>query len=321
MRKKLRIIITLILAISIVFIFLTFNKKKNINKIYPPVVHLECKNDKTTTVGSGIVYNEKNNKYYIVTSYHIIKGYANVFVYDERLNKEKAIIINYDDKNDIAILAVNKSLDVKKATFDTSGKILESDEVYILTSFIGKDKSYIVKDAIISKLKEKINLNNQNLETLKLSYDIENGDSGSPVINKKGKVIGMIFLKDKDTLNYGYALPINHILNVVKKLEKGNNSLNLGALMTNSSNKKLLEEYKIKDISNKGVVILSLKKNYPLYNSGLEKGDIIVSLNNSVINNVDDLKNTLKEIEINQEVKISYYRNYELIHKTIKLDK
>ena len=322
MKKKIKVLITIILVIAIVLVFITFNKKQNVNKIYPSVVHLKCKNDKTSTVGSGIVYEEKNNFLYVVTNYHIIKGYSNIVAYDSDFNKETAKIINYDEENDIALLLIKRGLNVKKASFDFSGKIKEKEDVYVLTSFQNSDSSYIVKDAIVAKTKEKIKLDERNFDVIKLSYNVENGDSGSPVINKKGKVIGMIFLRDKNVLHYGYAMPINFVMEQVKNLINNiSNNLNLGALMANSSNKELLKEYKIEAPSSKGVVVLSVKENYPLYNSEIKKGDLIVSFDNQIIENIEDLQKTLEKHKINDEVNIKYYRDGNLIETNIKLNK
>ena len=322
MKNKIKILITIILIITVILVFITFNKKQNVNKIYPSVVHLKCKNDKTSTVGSGIVYEEKNNFLYVVTNYHIIKGYSNIVAYDSDFNKETAKIINYDEEKDIAVLSIKRGLNVKKASFDFNVKLKNKEDVYVLTSFQNKDSSYIVKDAIVAKTNEKIKLDDKNFDVIKLSYNIENGDSGSPVINKNGKVIGMIFLRDKNVLHYGYAMPINFVMKQVKKLINNiSNGLNLGALMTNSSNKELLKEYKIESPAFKGVVILSVKRNYPLYNSGIKKGDLIVSFDNQTIENVDDLQKSLEKHKIDDEVNIKYYRDGNLIESNIKLSK
>ena len=322
MKKKLKFIITLIIIILVISIYIMFNKKQNINKIYPSVVHLKCENDKTTTVGSGIVYESKENLLYIVTNYHIVKGYSKVKVYDEDFNKESATILNYDEKNDIAILTIKNSLNVKKANFDLKNKIKENEKVYVFTSFRGKNESYIVKDAVVTKVNKKIEINNKKISTIKLSYEVEKGDSGSPVISKKGKVIGMIFLKDKNVSNYGYAIPINKVLkNIEKLVNQKSNELSLGALMTNSTNTELLKEYNIDYPNNKGVIVLSLKKKYPLYNSGLEKGDLIVEFDNVLVEHIDMLQKQVNKHKKNDVVSIKYYRSNNLIETKLKLTK
>ena len=322
MRKKLRLISILFIVLLTVFVLIVFNRKQNVNKIYPSVVHIECKNDRTTTIGSGIVYNSKDGLLYIVTNYHIIEGYSKINIYDEDFNKEKASLIGYDEEDDIAILTINNKLNVKKASFDLDVKIKKGDKAYILTSFKDKGTSYVVKESKVVQTNLKIDLGIKEFTTIKLEYDVENGDSGSPVLNKKGKVIGMLFLKEKDDSNYGYAIPIEDVLIKVKEIiNNKSNSLNLGALMTNSTNIELLREYNIDEKSQKGVVILSIKKNYPLYNSKLDVGDLIVEFDNKQVDEVTDLEKYLKKHKKNDEVSIKYYRNERLIETKVKLTK
>ena len=322
MKKTFKILISLIFIILIVLILILFNKKQNVNRIYPSVVHIECKNDKTLTVGSGIVFESKDNILYLVTNYHIIKGYSKISVYDEDFNKEIAKLINYDEQNDIAVLAIKNNLNVRKANFDLNGSISKKEEVYVLTSFRGKDSSYILKNAIVDKVNYKISINNQKFNTIRLSYDVENGDSGSPVINKKGKVIGMIISKDKDIVHYANALPIEFVLEETEKLLNINyEQLNLGAVMTDSTNSKLLREYDIDSMDKKGVVILNLKEKYPLYEAGLKKGDLLVELDSITITNIDDLKKVLNMHKKNDSVILKYYRDNQLMETNIKLNR
>ena len=322
MKKSIKILISLVIITMILLVLIIFNKKQNVNKIYPSVVHIECKNDKTLTVGSGIVFESKDNILYIVTNYHVIKGYSRINVYDEDFNKEVAKIINYDEQNDIALLAIRNNLNVREANFDIKSKLKEKEEVYVLTSFRGKDSTYIVKNAIVSKLNDKIDLNNKKFNTIKLSYNVENGDSGSPVINKKGKVIGMVISKDKEVVHYAYALPIDFVLSKIKKLININpDQLSLGAVLTNSTNIELLKEYDIDSVNKKGVIILSLKEKYPLYEAGLRKGDLLVEFDNIPITNIEELKESISKHKKNDEVTIKYYRNSEIINTKIKLNR
>ena len=224
--------------------------------------------------------------------------------------------IRFVDKTSVDVV-----LNTKKAIINDNFDISKEGNVYVLTSIIGKDKTYVVKNALITDLNYKVELYNKNIKTIKLNYNIENGDSGSPVIDKKGKIIGMITLKDKDEPNYGYALPIVDVLNQIKLMENGKNKINLGALMTNSTNVELLEEYNIKNIKAEGVVLLSVKKNYPLDVSGLKKGDIIVKFDDIQIKETNDLQKQIEKQKKNTEIEIEYYRNSNLKKTIIKLDK
>ena len=318
MKEKIRLIGILLLIIIIGTIVFLFSNKKNVNIIYPSVVKIECKNNNTESTGSGIVYDTKKNKQFIVTNYHIIKGYSSVKVYDQHMNSRKATIVGFDDTNDIAVLTVSNSLDIKKAIFEEYKKTIIDEDVYILTSSLGEDNTYIIKDAVF-KSKEKLKIDNKNINTFRINYNVEEGDSGSPVINKKGKVIAMMFLKNTQIKNIGYALPIFNVLDVAKKIEKSKDKITLGALMTNVTNIQLLKEYNIDKNIDKGVVILSIKNGYPISNSGLKKGDTIVEFNGEKITKISELKNAIKQIEGQKKINIKYYRKGKQNMATINL--
>ena len=82
MKKYIKQVVIVIIIILILLGYVVFNKKENVNNVYPSVVHLECKNEKTTSIGSGIVYNTKNGNHYIVTSYHIIYLHEHINFYN-----------------------------------------------------------------------------------------------------------------------------------------------------------------------------------------------------------------------------------------------
>ena len=321
MKKYIKQVVIVIIIILILLGYVVFNKKENVNNVYPSVVHLECKNEKTTSIGSGIVYNTKNGNHYIVTSYHIIKGYSVINVYDENLDKEQATILNYDENSDIALLLVDEKLAVKKASFNINKKVKKNEEVYILTSSMGSNNSYIIKAGKILKEDYDIKINNISLKSIVVHLNVEKGDSGSPLIDTKGKVIGMLFLKDKKVVDKGYVLPINFIFEKIDKLERKKNNLNLGALMTSSNNETLINNNDLKIPERKGVIILSVKKDYPLYEAGLRKGDLIVKFNNSEIKDTKDLKNEVEKLELNSTITVEFYRNDKIVKSTIKLNK
>lgn len=321
MKKYIKQVVIVIIIILIIVGYVVFNKKENVNNVYPSVVHLECKNEKTTSIGSGIVYNTKNGNHYIVTSYHIIKGYSVINVYDENLDKEQATILNYDENSDIALLLVDEKLAVKKASFNINKKVKKNEEVYILTSSMGSNNSYIIKAGKILKEDYDIKINNISLKSIVVHLNVEKGDSGSPLIDTKGKVIGMLFLKDKKVVDKGYVLPINFIFEKIDKLERKKNNLNLGALMTSSNNETLINNNDLKIPERKGVIILSVKKDYPLYEAGLRKGDLIVKFNNSEIKDTKDLKNEVEKLELNSTITVEFYRNDKIVKSTIKLNK
>jgi len=301
--KKILIYIGIIVLIIGSLIVINVIKKDN---IYDSVVYIESTNEESIKNGTGFVYKEKDNKYYIVTSYHVIEDYKNVYIYDND-NKVKANIINYDEYTDIAILTVENNFNFKEVKLGNSDKVNNEDEVFVVSTRIDD----IIKGKIISKNKSitfETTHGSSNLNAFELNINVDKGDSGSPLLNKKNEVIGMMFIKESDTISYAH--PINFVVDIINKLEK--NELkrpNLGASMCNSTNQELLNEYSIVIDDVSGVVLLQVNGGYSLSNAGLKKGDIITKFNNKVINNVNELREELYNNKIGDNVSLKYYRD------------
>lgn len=306
--KKILIYIGVILLMLGSFITaLIFNKSNIINS----VVYIESLDEVSVRSGTGFVYKVDSGKNYIVTSYHVIEGYSDIYVYNSDKEKIKASILNYDEYTDIAILTIEDKLNLKEAVIGESNKIKEEDKVYVIGSLDLENinsKSY----GKIIDIKKKITIEttngSTNLNAIELNIDVTNGNSGGPLLNKNNEVIGMMFVKEENK-NIAYALPINFVIDIVTKLE--HNQLqrpNLGAVMCNSTNTKLLNEYGI-NVKVEGVVLLELNELGVLYKLGLQKGDVITEFNGITINNVNELREELYKMEKGNNTEITYYRD------------
>ena len=277
---------------------LIFNKNNSLNNIYDSVVYVESIDEETIKSGSGFVYKVEDNKNYIVTSYHVIEGYNDIYVYNNDKEKIKANILNYDEYTDIAILTIEDSLRLKELSIGNSDSINTNDKIYVVGTPIDIKNINTINEGIISFIDKEITIitthGSSNLEAIEVSVEVDYGNSGGPLLNKTGKAIGMMFIKEGDK-DIGYALPINFVMDIVEKLENNElNRPNLGAVMCNTTNSDLLNEYGINVDDVKGVVILTLKERYSLDNAGLKKGDIITRLDEKEIINVIEMEVTTK---------------------------
>ena len=304
--KKLFICIGIVLLILGSFITVLIFNKNNKND---SVVYIECIDEISVRSGTGFVYKVDSGKNYIVTSYHVIEGYSNIYVYNSDKKKIKASVLNYDEYTDIALLTIEDQLDLKEIVIGDSSKIKENDKVYAIGSL---DLENIESKGKVIDIKKEITIDttygSSNLNAIELDVDVTHGNSGGPLLNNKSEVIGMVFVKEENK-NIAYALPINFVMDIVEKLES--NKLkrpNLGAVMCNSTNTNLLNEYGI-DIDVEGVVLLELNELGVLHQSGLQRGDVITEFNGISINNVNELREELYKQEKDDNVEIKYFRD------------
>ena len=223
--KYIYIILVLVIVITLIFInkLIISNRMKN---IYNSIVYIESIDEEIIKNGSGFVYETKNNKNYIITSYHVVEGCKNIYVYNNKKNKEEAKIVNYDEQNDIVILSITNNLGLKNVKLGNSNKIKLGEDIFTLGTPLNIDYISTLNKGNISYINRKIELkttsNTRKFNTIQLDINIEEGNSGGPVLNKFGKVIGMVFVKEANADTIAFALPINFVIDIVNLLEENN---------------------------------------------------------------------------------------------------
>lgn len=308
--KYVLIIVIFVLLISLIYL----NKHNDLGDVSNFSVYIECIDNDSISTGSGFVYKESNNESYIITNYHVIESYSDIYVYNADKNKIKANILSYDEYTDLAILTINDDLGLDKASIGNSDKLNIGDKIYTVGTPMNINYINTITNGEITNLNKKITIDTTHgmseFDTIEIGAEVESGNSGGPLLNSKGEVIGVIFVKEESNNNIAFALPINSVMEIVAKLE--NNEIvrpNLGAVMTNTTNIELMNKYGIDEVEVNGVILLEVKDGYTLANNNLIVGDVITQFNNIKINNVNELRKELYKFNKGDKVEIEYYRS------------
>jgi len=295
---------------------LIYDNKYSIND---SMVFIESYSSESIKEGMGFVYKEDADNSYIITNYHVIDNSENIYVYNLNNKKEKANIIDYDIYTDIAILEIKDNLNLEPCIIGNNN-VNENDTI----NYFNINKKTIEKGTILN-IDNEININanygSSFYNAISIKADIENGNSGGPIFNINDEIIGIISLKEEDS-DIGFYIPINNVINIVTKLE--NHTLarpNLGATFANSTNTEVLTQYGINTMGVNGVVVLEVIENYPLFVSGIIKGDIITKINNQVVSDVVDMQKIIYSHNIGDTITLEYYRNNVLSEIDIVLNK
>ena len=174
----------------------------------------------------------------------------------------------------------------------------------------------MIEKGTILNLNNEVNINtdygNSYYNAISINANIVNGNSGGAVFNKNNELIGIISLKEENS-NTGFYIPISNVIELVTKLE--NRTLirpNLGGMFASSSNRELLNKYEINIQNIEGVVVLDVIDGYPLNNSGIIKGDVIIKINNVLIPDVTALQKEIYSHVVGETLCVEYYRNNNL---------
>ena len=211
MKKKVLIIfvVTLLLLSMLFVLFLT--KKNN---MYSSLVYIESLTEDEIKSGSGFVYKNSNGKNYIITASHVIGDSTDIKVYNQKKERTSAKVVLNDEYNDILALEISDVLDLKSAKLGNSDELKVNDKVYVIGS------PYSIQNFGTKKEGKVINLDTLadifDFKAIQISVPVEYGSSGSPVLNEKGEVIGIVFLKSENIDNSSFIIPINYIIKFIE---------------------------------------------------------------------------------------------------------
>ena len=277
-----------------------------VEKVYDSVVTVKnyVRNQLYST-GSGFVFKIDNKYGYILTNYHVISGGNEVSVVFTNNKDEKVTIVGYDEYSDIAVLAVDKSLVLATAQIGSSNDMRIGDTTFAVGTPVDSSVySWSVTRGILSGKDRMVQVDNYVMSVLQTDTAINSGNSGGPLCNSNGEVIGITNMKlaSSQIEGMGFAIPIE---DAVKNAE------------TIISGKKISRPYlgiSIYDSNNyfnntSGVYVESVEKNGAAYNAGIKSGDKILKVNGVEIANTSYFRYQLYKYNIGDKIKITIERN------------
>lgn len=276
-----------------------FGKKKNSNNANPFL------NQPTYGYGSGFIYNPEG---FIITNSHVIKDAIKVTVTLADKRQLPATVIGTDPKTDVGLIKIDTS---KLPSIPLGNSDLLKSGHWVLA--IGSPYEYIqtVTAGIISATGRNA-LGISDYESfIQTDAAINPGNSGGPLVNIEGEVIGMNTAFLTQTGGYtgiGFAIPINMVRKVTEQLISHGKVIRawLGVSLKDGTVDEVpgLENL----TSRQAARIVGVKKNSPAESAGLQKGDLIITINGAPIAGAADLRNRVSLSPPNSTVTIEYIR-------------
>ncbi|MCX7944197.1 MAG: Do family serine endopeptidase [Deltaproteobacteria bacterium] len=264
------------------------------------------KEGKQTGLGSGFIVSEDG---YILTNHHVVANVDKIIVklYKDE-NEYEAKIIGTDERTDVALIKINANRSLPVLPLGDSDAIEIGDWVIAIGNPLGL--SHTVTKGIVSyKGRKEVKPGGPNMlaDFIQTDAPINRGNSGGPLLNMKGEVIGINESISAAAQNIGFAVPINMVKVIMPQLkEKGMVERAWLGISLGPVPDEVIKNYNLK--SKKGAYVYSVFRDSPADKAGIKPDDIIVEYNGKKIETSDDLPWLVSNSPINKPVKIKLLR-------------
>ena len=297
------------------------------NKVSQSVVSIVSKSQKgakyfslgfgSASAGTGIIVSENG---YILTNKHVVEGSSDISVVTNDGNSyDNVEIITTDPLSDIAILKISNAKGLKAAELGDSKALNIGQQVIAIGNALGEYDG-TVTSGIISGIGRTVNASSDDGATKETLTDmiqtdaaINSGNSGGPLVNAQGQVVGVNTAVASEAQGIGFAIPISSVKGILKSIAEGKtpNRAYLGANYI-SVNPQVQKAYNL-NVS-KGALIKnrngkSVISGSPAQKAGLKDGDIITKIDDIEISKNISLGSLIGEKSAGDKVKITYLRD------------
>ena len=266
-------------------------------------------------LGSGVIVDAE--KGYVLTNWHVVRDADNVQVVLADGRKLDAEWVRTDRQTDLAVIKVNPDRLIS-APLGDSDQMVVGDWVLAVGAPEGLPQT--VTAGIISA-KGRTTGGDGYENFLQTDASINHGNSGGPLVNMRGEVIGVntaIVSRTGVNEGIGLAIPSNMAKGVMAQLIDGGKVVR-GYLGVNIQNvdENLARSFSLPD--SQGALVAGVKGDSPAQRAGLKSGDFIVAVDGKGVKDVNDLRHRVAEIRPDTTVKIEYYRDGKKQSASVKI--
>lgn len=262
----------------------------------------------SATAGSGFILTADG---YIVTNYHVIENAQKIQVTTYDNTSYNALLVGYDESNDIAVLKIEAE-NLTPVVIGDSSNMNVGDDVVAIGNPLGELTFSLTGGKVSALNREVTTSDGVTMELIQTDCAINSGNSGGALFNMHGEVIGITNAKystssssEASIDNIGFAIPISNVIDIIESIiEKGYVSTPyIGVTVTNASAQYSFD----------GALVAGVSTNSPAQEAGLQEGDVITAVNGEAITGSSDLKSKISSSEVGDILSLEVYRNGETI--------
>ena len=259
--------------------------------------------------GSGVIIDSKG---YILTNYHVVKdaGEIKVTLSGDEGHQYKGKIIGKDDRLDLAIVKIKSGKKLPVAVLGDSDKIKVGNWVLAVGSPFGLEQT--VTAGIVSAIRQSVHIEKRTYkELIQTDAAINQGNSGGPLVNIEGKVVGIntaIYSPMGGFVGVGFAIPINKAKEILDDLiHKGKVIRGWLGVEIRPVDEAISKHFGLK--KKEGALVNKVFANTPAERGGLKRGDVILEFDGKKVKDSIGLQEIVGLTPPNKKVKVKIIRN------------
>lgn len=259
--------------------------------------------------GTGIIMSEDG---YVITNHHVIESAQAVSVLTSDNQEYAASVVGSDETSDLAVLKVEAE-GLQAAEFGDSSVLQVGDSVAAIGDPLGTALRGTMTDGIISAINRDLTVNDRTMSLIQTNAALNNGNSGGPLINCYGQVIGINTMKMSNFYSLsatvegiGFAIPIDTAKPIIDELiEKGYVS---GRPAIGIDGETLPATYRIYYRLPQGIYVTRVYRNSDAAAKGVSEGDIITAINGVSVTTMEQLNRVKNQFTAGQTITLTIYR-------------
>ena len=273
----------------------------------PSVVSITCQGSRSASSGTGVVLSADG---YIVTNAHVVE---NAHTYTVQLTDDRtfsARLVGCDDISDLAVLRIDCT-DLTPAQFGDSSTLRVGDTVVAIGDPLGAAFRGTYTNGIVSAINRDVDMNGRTMTLIQTNAALNSGNSGGPLINCYGQVIGINTMKIgafTDTAGVeglGFAIPSTQVKEIVDQIiSQGYVS---GRPTLGISGETLSTFYQHYYRMPAGLYITEVDPGSDAARKGIQEGDMLLYLGDTRITGMEDLKTAVYDCQVGEVVEVIVY--------------
>lgn len=284
----------------------------SLQEIYEKAIHstvsIMCSYAGGSSTGTGVILTQSG---YIVTNCHVVQGAQTIQVLLTDGRTFSAQPVGMDSVSDLAVLSIDAD-NLVSAQLGDSSTLRVGDTVVAIGDPLGVELRGTMTDGIISAINRDIQVNGRTMNLIQTNAALNSGNSGGPLLNLYGQVIGINTMKIGDSMSaagvegLGFAIPSATVRDIVNQLiEQGYVS---GRPALGITGETLSPLYQFYYGLPQGLYITAVEEGSAAALAGIQKGDILLAINNDRIIDNESLTSVLYGFAPGDTVEVTVYR-------------